>query len=377
MKDHRSVYRIALVSLFFILLTVVQTKAADRKNTEQPSRTRPSGGELIWPLPPDAPRVRWVAEYTDMTRVKKPGTKKRSGGFLDVITGIKTPEERTLELRKPYGITTDSKGRVYVADTELMVVFVLDTVAKTVVRLEGNSRAPMALPVGVATDSEDRLFVSDAQLHTITCFNPALKLIARFGTSSLGRPGGIAIDRQRSRLYVTDAKENRIAIFDTQKFSLIGYLGKAGEGKAKEAGTFAGPTNVAVDRNGNIYVADTLNCRIQIFDPAGKFIRILGTQGARPGEFIRPKGIALDSEGHVYVADAEFNNFQILSPEGQPLLAVGTLGTAPGEFGLIAGLHIDSADRIYTTEMYIGRVQVFQYIAQPISAEKKGGVSYK
>ena len=286
---------------------------------------------------------------------------------------MKTPDEKKLELKRPYGIATDSRGRIYTADTELQVVFVIDPAAKSVVRLEGSSRAPISLPVGVATDGEDRLFVSDAQLHSITCFNPAGETIARFGSDSLGRPGGIAIDRQRNRLYAADAKESRIAVFDIKKFQFMGYIGRPGKETAQERGTLAGPTNVAVDRQGNVYVADTLNCRIQVFSPAGKFLRMFGNQGDRPGEFIRPKGIAIDSEGHVYVADAEFNNFQIFSPEGQPLLAVGALGTAPGEFGLIAGLFIDSADRIYTTEMYVGRIQVFQYIAQPTTAEQKGG----
>ena len=129
----------------------------------------------------------------------------------------------------------------------------------------------------------------------------------------------------------------------------------------------------AVDRQGLIYVADTLNCRIQILDSNGKFVRAFGAQGDRPGEFIRPKGIAVDSEGHVYVADAEFNNFQILTSEGQPLLAVGSLGAEPGQFALVAGLYIDPEDHIYTTEMYKGRIQVFQYISQARSAQEKGG----
>jgi DNA-binding beta-propeller fold protein YncE len=374
MKHSRFACWITVAASCISLATGAQAGAADKKDAQIPARGASVISELIWPLPPDPPRVRWLAEYTDMARVKRPATKKR-GGFFDIITGIQTPEERALQLRKPYGITTDSKGRIYAADTELTVVFVVDPAAKTVGRIEGNSRAPMALPVGVAIDSEDRLYVSDAQLHTITCFSPSLKAIARFGTASLERPGGIAIDRPRNRLYVADAKESRIAIFDTKKLALIGYLGKPGSGKTQEKGTFAGPTNVAVDAQGNIYVADTLNCRVQIFESTGKFVRMFGTQGDRPGEFIRPKGIALDSEGHVYVADAEFNNFQIFSPEGQPLLAVGALGTAPGEFGLIAGLHIDSKDRIYTTEMYVGRIQVFQYLSQPASTEKKGGGS--
>lgn len=223
-----------------------------------------------------------------------------------------------------------------------------------------------------ARDGEDRLFVSDAQFRSITCFSHTGEVIGRFGTESLGRPGGIAIDKKLGRLYVADAKECRIAVFDTKSFAFKGNFGAPSKPGKPENGSFLSPTNVAVDRQGDIYIADTLNCRIQILNSSGKFLRSFGVQGDRPGEFIRPKGIAVDSEGHIYVADAEFNNFQIFSPSGQPLLAVGMLGSSPGEFALIAGLHVDSRDRIYTTEMYVGRIQVFQYISQPSSPEGKG-----
>jgi DNA-binding beta-propeller fold protein YncE len=252
---------------------------------------------------------------------------------------------------------------------------VIDPATKQFSKRESSTRAPLALPAGVAVDAQDRLFVSDAALHTIVCFSASGEPVAHFGTSSLGRPGGIAIDKQRNRLYVADAKDSRIAVFDTRSLEFTGYIGKASTNDQHQNGTFNAPTNVAIDRNGWLYVADTWNYRVQVFDASGKFVRAFGAQGDRPGEFIRPKGIAVDSEGHIYVADAEFNNFQILTPEGQPLLAVGMLGDAPGQFALVAGLYIDSNDRIYTTEQFRGRVQVFQYISQPAqasSADAKG-----
>jgi DNA-binding beta-propeller fold protein YncE len=344
-------------------------KTAGKKSLPREAQTAPGPPDLIWPLPPDPPRVRWVAEYTDLAKVKKPVVRK--SGWLDKVTGTKTADEKQ-ELRKPYGVTTDRRGRIYTADTELKVVFVIDPKARSVERREGSSRVPLAMPVGVAVDSEDRLFVSDAALHSVICFSPSGTPIAHFGATALGRPGGIAIDRQRERLYVADAKASRIAVFDIGSFKLLAYFGAPSKIGKRDNGTFLTPTNVAVDRQGNVYVADTGNYRVQILDPAGKFLRSFGAQGDSPGEFIRPKGIAVDSEGHVYVADAEFNNFQILTPEGQPLLAVGALGSEPGQFALVAGLYIDSDDQIYTTEMFRGRVQVFHYISQPDSADGKG-----
>ena len=334
---------------------------AGKAGAKRPVVPGAATGDLIWPLPPDPPRIRWMAEYSDMAKVKPV---VRKSGWLEKITGAKTPDEK-LELRKPYGITTDPQGRIYVADTELKTVFMIDPAAQRVERREGGSRAPLVMPVGVAVDAESRLFVSDAAIHAVICFNPSGEPIAQFGTAELGRPGGIAIDRERNRLYVADAKDHRIAVFDSLALKFLRYIGGPGKSGAAEPGRFYAPTNVAVDRHGAIYVSDTWNFRVQILSPDGQFVRAFGQQGDAPGEFIRPKGVAVDSEGHVYVADAEFNNFQIFTPQGQPLLAVGALGAGPGQFALVAGIYIDARDRIYTTEQYHGRVQVFQYISQP------------
>jgi DNA-binding beta-propeller fold protein YncE len=349
-------------------LSAADKKKSDKKTKAAEASGAPNPQDLIWPLPPDPPRVRWVAEYTDMAKLRPQAVKKN--GWLDKVTGTKTPDEK-LELVKPYGITTDKRGRIYVADTELKMVFVIDPVAKVVEKRESSTRAPLSLPVGVAIDAEERLFVSDADLHMIICYTAAGKPLATFGAGQLVRPGGIAIDSDRNRLYVADAKAARIAVFDAGSFQFLNYIGGPSKPPVRENGKFFGPTNVALDRQGNVYVADTMNFRVQIFDPSGKFMRAFGAQGDRPGEFIRPKGIAVDSQGHVYVADAEFNNFQILMPDGQPLLAVGVLGTDPGQFALLAGLYIDPKDQIYTSEMFRGRVQVFQYISQPASEERK------
>jgi DNA-binding beta-propeller fold protein YncE len=347
-------------------------KDASKKDAQQSSTTPPDAPpeQLIWPLPPDPPRVRWVAQYNDLAKVKKSSVKKSS--LMDKLSGTKTADER-MELLKPYGITTDLHGRIYAADTELKRVFILDPVGRTVAQRTGNSRMPLQLPVGVAVDNEDRLFVSDADLHSVIAFNPNGDPIAHFGVTELGRPGGIALDRARNRLYVADAKLNRIAVFDAKTFKWVSFIGGPSKPGMKENGTFVGPTNVAVDKKGILYVADTLNCRVEIFDPEGKFVRAFGTQGDRPGEFIRPKGIAVDTEGHVYVADSEFNNFQILTPEGQPLLAVGSLGTAAGQFALVAGMYINAENQIFTTEMFHGRIQVFQYISQAGPVQQKQG----
>lgn len=76
-------------------------------------------------------------------------------------------------------------------------------------------------------------------------------------------------------------------------------------GKGKGRGLFAAPKGIAADGEGNFYVADTGNGRIQKFSPKGEFIAVFGKQGGGDGELRAPRGIAIDSNGDVYVADEQ------------------------------------------------------------------------
>ena len=322
--------------------------------------------ELVWPVPPDAPRIRWLGQINDLDEVKG---KAKKHNWMERLAGPQGPGDPRSVLERPYGIAVDSRGRIYVADGAQRAVFILDQVNKRVEVRRGTMRAPLALPIGVALDEQDRLFVSDSFLHQILCFDAAGRQLGQFGHKELERAAGLALDRDRHRLYAADAKAHRIAVFNTASFAFERYIGGPNRPGGNEPGQFAIPSNVAVDRQGNLYVTDSFNFRIQIFDSNGKFVRAFGGHGDRAGNFARPKGIAVDSEGHIYVADAEFNNFQIFSAMGESLLAVGSLGAEPGRFTLIAGLCIDANDRILTTEQEGGRVQMFQYLRSPEQKE--------
>ncbi|MEK7787196.1 MAG: SMP-30/gluconolactonase/LRE family protein [Chloroflexota bacterium] len=359
--------RAALLALALSLAVPCQPAGQAQKKAQ--TTVAGTTAELVWPLPPAPPRVRWVGQVTDLDEVKGKTKKKRS--WIDRVAGAKATDEPDERLGRPYGIAGDSQGRLYVADGFQRQVFVLDLIQRRVEVRGSAGQASLALPVGVALDEKDRLFVSDSFQRSITCFDPSGRVLSQFGQDQLERPGGIAIDRQRQRLYVADAKAHRVAVFNTESFTFERYVGSPSTPGVAEPGRFSAPTNVAVDAQGNLYVADTWNHRVQVFDRRGRLLRAFGTHGTRPGSFVRPKGIAVDSEGHVYVADAEFNNFQIFTPDGVPLLAVGNLGNGPGQFTLIAGLYIDSQNRIYTTEQEGGRVQIFQYLSQPNAAAGK------
>ncbi len=137
-------------------------------------------------------------------------------------------------------------------------------------------------------------------------------------------------------------------------------------------GNFALPDGVAVDKDGNVYVTDTLNDRVEIFDADGKFISEFGKIGDGPGTFARPKGIAIDRDGHIWVTDEVQSRVQVFDQQGRLLLYLGEPGWYPGQFQALYGIAFDSHDnRIITSEQFPGRVQVFRYITDAEAAALK------
>jgi DNA-binding beta-propeller fold protein YncE len=187
------------------------------------------------------------------------------------------------------------------------------------------------------------------------------------------QPTGVAIDPENRFLYVVDAKKQCVFVFDADSYKYLRTVGgppkKPGE---EDPGTFSFPTNVAVDGEGNLYVADTMNNRIQIFDAAGSFITMFGKQGDKPGFFSRPKGIAVDSDGHIWVVDSQLELVQVFNRDGTLLGWMGGHGALPGQFILPTGIAVDKQNRVYVSEQFFdGRVQEFQYITDAEAAAEK------
>ena len=129
---------------------------------------------------------------------------------------------------------------------------------------------------------------------------------------------------------------------------------------------------MAVDKEGNVYVTDTLNNRVEIFDADGNFISEFGKAGDGPGHFARPKGIAIDGDGHIWVADEVQSRVQVFDNEGRLLLYLGERGWYPGQFQALYGIAADNHNnRIITSEQFPGRVQVFRYVTDAEAAAEK------
>ena len=384
---HKTVRFTAMLAGVLMLLSFADPlalHAGKKKKAEAPKQPNIlellDYSKIVWPNPPAITRIKYLNyfccdKYT-------PEEEKKKSSWMDRMAGGETAEQKMADkplfaLWTPYGIAVDSKGSVYVADGKVGAIFMFNTETKALTMIKHGVQARFGDIIGLAIDDSDRLFVSDTKFHRIVVFDKAHKVEGTIGEGMVD-PGGMAIDNENRFLYVADAALDQVLVYDADKLTLIRKIGTAGKGHTlTEPGQFSVPTNVAVDNDGNLYVSDTYNNRIEIFDADGNFIREFGKAGDRPGTFSRPKGIAVDADGHVWVADAVEDRVQCFTPEGQLLIWMGGHGMLPGQFRTLAGLYIDKNNRIFTSEQYPGRVQMFRYFtddeARAELAKRKAG----
>jgi DNA-binding beta-propeller fold protein YncE len=172
-------------------------------------------------------------------------------------------------------------------------------------------------------------------------------------------PSNLALDPQ-GNLYVLDAGYARIQKFDRNgQFST--NWGSPGDGDGQFhffEGRFGG---VAVDGQGNVFVADVNNARLQKFDSSGKFLAKWGSKGKDDGQFLEPIGVAVDSLGDVYVMDQNSTNprVQKFSGDGKFLAKWGSFGSGNGQFLDIDGIGVDGRGNVYVADAGNERVQEF------------------
>ena len=164
---------------------------------------------------------------------------------------------------------------------------------------------------------------------------------------------GIAINGT-GYIYVTDTAHQSIHIFDPQN-QHVSYFGTHGS-SSSDPGKFARPTAVETNSTGYVFVVDSFNNRVQILGPSGNYLDHFGGdgpgrlgKGSGDGQFSKPRDLALNSTGYIYVADSGNNRVQIFDPSGN---YVGQFNSAGDDsFETLRSIVIDSDDNVYVADI--------------------------
>lgn len=307
----------------------------------------------VWPPAPAEPRIAFVEAFT------KPEDIGIERGLLQRLAEAVFGGSES-RLVRPMAVV--AVGEVlYVADAGVKGVHRFNRAERRYDLLRGERDLPLPSPVGLARGAKGEVYVTDSALGQVLVMQPGAKSATRLSLdANLKQPTGIAVDPTTGRLFVVDTGMHRIAVFNPDG-TLESTIGRRGAGD----GEFNYPTLAWRDKGGRLYVTDSLNFRTQIFDERGQFMGKFGRIGDGTGDSARQKGIATDRHGHVYVVDALFHAMQIFDPSGRFLLSVGEQGSGRGEFWLPAGIFIGEGDMIYVADSYNRRIQVFRYVGGP------------
>lgn len=280
---------------------------------------------------------------------------RRKKSFSDRVSEV-VFGKKSQELIKPFHVLAGDPDHYLVIDQGSGMI--VKNEQGILQEIKSLNKANPSFPslVGMAGLPEDEILFSDSRLNQV--FRLTDEKLSIFSEShSFSQPTGIAYSKETNEVWVVETGEHRVQVFDLEG-QKVRTLGKRGS----DEGCFNFPTFIWIDSSGKVYVVDSMNFRIQVFDDQGNFLFAFGENGDATGSMARPKGIASDSRGNIYVADALFHVVQIFDSGGNYLHSFGRQGQDAGEFWMPAGIHIDDADHIYVADSYNARVQVFQLV---------------
>ena len=231
----------------------------------------------------------------------------------------------------PGGIAVDNEGRVYVAPLlqGKICVYGPDGALLREWGAVGSGDGQFRDPGGIAVAPDGSIYVADQSNHRVQRFTPEGELLAQWGGhgSQPGQFGGkgtqnarfagphfLAFDR-RGDLFTTEGAEGRIQKFTADGKFLLAW-GENSEapggfgGREKETrNALPGPVGICVDRQDRVWVSATNN-RVQVFTADGKFLHRVGADD----QFKLPHAMAVDSQGNVYIADSSNHRIQKFAP---------------------------------------------------------------
>lgn len=267
------------------------------------------------------------------------------------------------QLDRPAGVEIGPDGRVYVVDAGNRQVSVFTRAGEFLFSFRDTDTGQLRAPVNVAI-KDGEVWVTDRRYRAIYVYDLGGKFIRVFKPKSEPKfswgPLAISFDSSGA-LRATDVGEtdrHRIVFF-SQDGSRTVTTGKTAQANSvlDAQGDFFFPSGIALAGNGNVYVADSNNRRIQVLKPNGELSSVIDSSGI-------PRGLAIGS-GRLFAVDALAHVVDIYDLKGKLLTQFGSNGFGPGQFSYPADVDLDARGRIYVSDRENNQVQVWGW---PVAA---------
>lgn len=292
---------------------------------------------------------------------------KLTGNDLDPVKGQNQVEEKselsrsetykwlrhmksTPSMNQPFGVAVAPSGNLYVADGNNKFIRVFDKFDKYKTSF---GTGQFLRPYGIAVDTNGNIYVTDYDADYVRKFNKRFKLVKSWGGTGNGNsqfygPAGIWVDGER--VFVADAGNHRVQVFD-RNGNLLTKFGSEG----KEVGEFRSPWGVVVDGVGNVYVSEGGNNRVQKCRPqTNTFVcdQIL------TGEFRDPHLLCIDqNRERIYVADTGNNRIQVFDADWNFIAKFGSTGTGKRQMRRPSGVVVKNNGQVFVTDTLNNRAQ--------------------
>jgi DNA-binding beta-propeller fold protein YncE len=263
------------------------------------------------------------------------------------------------EFDQPNALDLDASGNVYVVDAGP------DRIQKFTNDGGFIASFPNIPGFGIAVDETGFFYVPNGGL--VGKYRTGGDFVEFFSASGLSGAQGAAVD-SLGNVYVTDSINDKVFVFDSD-----GDLdGDPFGGEGTDEGELNSPHGIAVGPGNVIWVADMFNHRIQKFDSQREFVLAVGKQGGGagngPGEFNSPTGVAVDESGNVYVADFGNDRIQIFDGDGEFSAAFDADVAGDGQLDGPVDVAVDELGNIFVADFINDRVLKFS----PLTSAQRG-----
>ena len=293
-----------------------------------PAAPAPPRDYVFYPPLPQRPRIQFLRTLSSARDVEPPPSELER-----FVVGTAQEDADAKAIKRPYGVVL-SGSKLHVCDTGAQRVATFDLEQRRFHTFGRVGALSLDSPINVTVAPDGRRFITDTKAGRIFVFDPVGRPVR-----TITHAGGITpcdVAWHEGELFVSDLKSGTVLVLDPATGELLRRIGTRGS----KPGQMIWPTNIAFGPAGRLYVCDTLNARVQIFDAKGVLVGMIGSMGTALGKMVRPKGIAVDRESRLYVADSATNSVQIFDPNGQLLLMLGRTGQGPGDMDLPAKVYV-------------------------------------